>query len=560
MPISLWLLAAPAWSEDEQLTASKVLRRAAEVARSIEPAGVRAIMLGRIGEALVEAGDREAAEQVSRQIVAISDSPSAFASVAAKLGDFEAAKGAAERIDRKYTPAKIELLGDIAKAQVKTGRKADACATLRAAIPLAQALPTLTKFRSEEMAKQHRAGHLFEIAGWLAQAGDARRAVELADSVADDELERRYKVEGLCQLAAALAESGEREAAVTTVRKAAKALGAIDSQSAAATDARNELVRVQAELGLVDEAIRTAGTIELVIGRNQALAEIARVRLLKKDWEGSLRVARDIDTAFLKAGALIAVARQRLEAGDRVASMTLLAEAKRVAKGTEHNEFLKNVAELQVRFGDLDAAFETASLLPFPEERADALRIMAQTQDRLGDKRGAARTLDQALKLVDEIVLKGHWLTGTRVIGDLAAAKGRIDGSAAAAPLFAQAVRKAETIQRPSERWAVLRDLAGVQYAAGDRSGARATANHAVQARQTVEEKPPVAASDYSPRAVDLGMIARIQAAAGDPEGASAWAERLAVAQEKTQVLLSVASGLMERAKAKAPQPEASRR
>src|SRR5262249_51530404 len=196
MPVSLWLLAAtpPAWGEDEQLTASKVLRRAAEAARSIEPAGVRAIMLGRIGEALADAGDREAAEQVLRQIVVISDSPSAFASVAAKLGDFEAARGAAERIDRKYTPAIIGLLDDIAKAQVKSGRKADAGATLRAAIPLAQALPTLSIFRSKKLAEQRRAEQLFQIARWLAQAGDARGAVELADSVADDEIDRVYKV------------------------------------------------------------------------------------------------------------------------------------------------------------------------------------------------------------------------------------------------------------------------------------------------------------------------------------------------------------------------------
>ncbi len=290
-----------------------------------------------------------------------------------------------------------------------------------------------------------------------------------------------------------------------------------------------------------------------------ALISIARTQSAAQDragaaetWRRARQVAESIDKEDDRDWAITQVARAMVKAGNAAEAWRL---AKQIADVEHSQDAMVVIAEAHDEIGDpanpraWDEAFRAAV------DDTETVRILLRTamaQIKAGDRPSALRTLDRALTTVrrmdpDEVRF-GRLLGMDDTLNGIA--KWR-----AVAGDIAGAIRLAGTIEGVQTRGDALAKIAAVQADAGDIPGALKTVG-------TIRRPTPDEELITHMRLPEDSLleIIRIQARAGDVAGAMATIARMdRPAVWRPSALLQIAQGLDERAEA-AKHPQTPRK
>ena len=291
-----------------------------------------------------------------------------------------------------------------------------------------------------------------------------------------------------------LQEPAESRRCLTEAREAAEAIPRADP---ARYLVLSGIAQGFAELGDVDAALQAASSQALPPHRTQDLVQVARIRRKRGDAPGAAKALRTAADDALKNGPEFAssslhdVAKAVAETdparalelcreGVKLASAQTLPQRKSLGIGA--------FAAVQAAAGDLDAALATASTVPDPGYRAQALVVIAQGRAEAGDAKGTLRALDglepsmdvgPLLTLVTAQARAGDLegsrqtrekLKGRTTMGDVAFCRGRIEAGDVKGALAAAAA-----IDGEQARHAVRMTAAHAQLKARDLKGALET-------------------------------------------------------------------------------------
>jgi RNA polymerase sigma factor (sigma-70 family) len=349
------LAKAPEAPREARVPARTVLKDAIEAAQDIEDKQWKAWLLQSIGEVQAKAGEREAAAKAFEQAVLVakeirgknSADPLAdsrhtlcwIACAQATAGDVKAARRTVELIDEDG--ARDYAMANLGRTQARAG-------------DLKGALETTESVSFDKKDWVHEA-----VATAQAEAGKLKEATETAEKISGDP----YRTSALTALAKAKAKAKDRDAAAKFMEDALKRANALDGEDGDKKHvALLSVVELQASLGDLKEARRTAETITKEVWRDNALHVLV--------------------TTQANAGDL----KEALKTADAIAG-----EYKR-------GEAVKDVVVAQLRSGDLKGGQGTAATVPSVYWRVVTLTEIAKTQANKGDRTGAAKTFGQAFE------------------------------------------------------------------------------------------------------------------------------------------------------------------
>ncbi|MBO9362631.1 MAG: AAA family ATPase, partial [Thermoflexus sp.] len=233
--------------------------------------------------------------------------------------------------------------------------------------------------------------------------------------------------------------------------------------------------------------------------RDQTLLEVVRAHVGAGEFDAALRVAKEIKDGQFLAEALAAIARARADAGDREGAREVLRVALEVASGIERGwrraGALVAIVKAQVGAGEFDAALGVAKEIEDGWRRAGALVEIVKAQVGAGE-------FEAALGVVKEI--EGRWCRAEALVAIVKAqvGAGELDAAFGVAKEIEDGWYRVKALLEIAEAWA----------SAGDWQRAREVWAAELEAAREIE--------DEGLRAMELLWIARAQADAGDWEGA----------------------------------------
>jgi len=331
-------------------TVRKILTQAAEKATAIVDEHQRETILGLVAIDLADAGYLEAALATTELIERPEGRHAVWVPITRQLarrGEVEKAFYVLERIEDPTSRA-------LALAQLATSRAWEGDISM--ALQIAHGIPP-----TEATAK---VGALGEIGFVQARASDlvgAAMTFDQAEQAAAEEQDAGRRVELLSHLVAYRSSARDRPGAVTTARRVESEADKLPAGKAE-EKARGEVAGAKARAGEGAEAQVIASEIEDRSVRATALARVAAAQALEGRVADALETAESIENKEERAWALhdIAAAQARTKKG-------------------------------------LEGALRTAARIESPAIQAETLRSIAIRQARIGDARGAASTIEQAL-------------------------------------------------------------------------------------------------------------------------------------------------------------------
>lgn len=246
---------------------------------------------------------------------------------------------------------------------------------------------------------------LAELAAAETQAGDQNRAMILVRTIKDP----KKRVLALASVARAIGETGNLDAAVTLFTLAFETTTGI-SDIVLRRTLLTHLVVEQTRVGRLADAFKTAGQIRDKKIQAETLFAMAEVLLEKGQYTEALRLTGYIPYIGLRGPIYARVALARGERGDAVAASDLLAKALEPAGGMSVAErlepALKLVLDTQIKVGDPNTAaalFERArnliDSLPGDLGRVRLLTTLARAHARSDDKKEAERVIAAAWRI-----------------------------------------------------------------------------------------------------------------------------------------------------------------
>lgn len=489
-------------------------------------------------------------------------------------------------------------LKEIAKSQAKSG-------DFNGSLTVARAINSQT----------NRCQALGEIAASEAKAGDFSSALVAAHTIDD----KRCFAEALRAIAEEQANAGDVEAARRNFASAIDAAHAIDNTQ----DRARALSTIGESLGIAGEvdtgrqvfasSIAAAKSVDSSEERTKILQEVCNNAAKVKDFSSALAAAQAINSGQERAEVLAAIAEIQAKAGDDEAARQTFASACTSAQHIDvlvRPHALRKIAERQFRVGqveaarqsfssalasaqamdifrveaarniivsqaeagDLSNALECARTISDEECQADALRGIAEYQEKAGEFEAAQRSLafaldasrgtrssatrGEVLRALAECQAKAGavelarqtftaastsaqaiWNSldrahALRKIGESAATTGEVHVAGGA---FASAVDAARTIEDVQPRSNALMEIGESQFRLGQVETARQTFTMAVASANAIKHE--------NTRAWALREIAKCQAKAGDFAGALAWAK---VAMARDNVLHGIVESQMD--------------
>jgi tetratricopeptide (TPR) repeat protein len=420
---------------------------------------------------------------------------------------------------------------------------------------------------------------LAKVAGRLVEAGEAERAVGLADEAA--RIARSFEgawewARVLDDVAETLAKVGQAGRAVGLADEAARTARSIEEpgeRARALDDVAETLAKVgQAEraVGLADEAARTARSIEDSWERARVLAGVAETLAKAGEAEEAIKVARSIEEPWQRARALTKVAGRLVEAGLAERAVGLADEAARIATGIEDlHEWAQALADVAGRLaeaGQAEEAIKVAHSIEEPRERAQALAGVAGRLAEAGQAEEAikvARSIEEpwqraraltkvagrlpeaglaerAVGLADEAA---QTATGIGNPSSRAWALASVAETLAKAGEAEEAIKVARSIEEPRERARALTKVAGRLAEAGLAERAVGLADEAARTARSIEEpgERARALDDVAGRLVEGGEAER---AVGLADEAARTARSIEEPGERARVLAGVAETL----------------
>ncbi len=416
---------------------------ALEAAQGIDYPRNRAVVLGDIAQAQVQAGENEAARttwvaalETAQGINVAWERVFALAQIAstqAQAGDHAAA--------RKVSAMALETVQEIDDAEKRALALRDIAQAQAQAGDFAVALKTAHRIKREDIFVMPLFGEpepdvLAMIAIAQAQAGEFDAALETAQGIENG----RERAKVLGNIAQAYARAGEFVAALKT------ALQPGSKRGIGVWNRVEVLIRIavaQAQAGDHETAQRHFSfALETVVPRSYgSLKESARKK-------GGIEKLGKITSAEAKLLGKIAVAQVEIE--EREAARTTFATALDTAQGIDHvwwrGDTLKCIAQMQAQAGEFAAAIVTAQGIDYPKSQAKEIVI---TSRRLPNQ--------------------------VEVLCQIAVIQGQAGKPEAARSTFAIAFGAAHeafgTVQESEEKWyraETLRDIAELQAQVGD--------------------------------------------------------------------------------------------
>jgi RNA polymerase sigma factor (sigma-70 family) len=314
-------------------------------------------------------------------------------------------------------------LGRIAVLHARAGQRDAARRTLR------KALHAEARDVGQDRA-QHRDNRLWIIAEYQAEAGDVKGALKTIEGVSEIN-----QTAALRHVALAQARRGDITGALATVGT----MQPVRDVDPFRDEALRHIAILQADAGDIKGALRTAEGLDGMADKALALAAIVRGQVKAGDRRGAAAlveqilkimpvtgIARDFGiTAYIEAqaalgkddeahkavkeindpqwrdGACWRLAGTQAARGEVAAAR---ASASAIADPQLKGEALKTIVSALLQAGDLPAAVKAAGEIDEDGGRCYALIEVAKAQATAGQKAAAARTLDAALKLADQLV------------------------------------------------------------------------------------------------------------------------------------------------------------
>ena len=342
--------------------AMELLSEALSIARSLESAFSRSLLLTDIAEAQASAGDTRGARRTVAEALT-----------------------AARSVDNAYYRISV-LLSAIAEAQASAGDTRGAQRTFSEALPIARSVQDMSD----------RAWELGIIAEAQASAGDTRGA-------------QRTISEALSAVRSAGHTSYVVGLALRVIAEAQASTGDIQGALAIARSVESASERAWA-LGSIAKAQASAGDAR---GARRTVSE-------------ALPIARSLKYAADSIRALGPIAEAQASAGDTRGAQRTISEALPIARSLESASrrglALRIIAEAQASTGDIQSALAIARSVPTVFERATALATIVQnkflrTQERRDDEFVATTTSrpsstqnQQATKVSSESSLWGAFV------------------------------------------------------------------------------------------------------------------------------------------------------
>ncbi len=329
----------------------------------------------------------------------------------ARAGDLRGAMRTAACIADHQS--KVSTLIDIAIAQADKGNRGDARRTIAQAYKIATTVRGKRRvwLLADLSAAQARAGDIpgalrtagairgqaeeapfRKIAVSLAQAGDFRRAIDIAKGMSESYL----KALSLTEIALAQAKGGHRGPALATCRLAYECTAPLRDQSDRDTILRH-IVSAQAEAGSITGALRTVARIEKAHERDNGIDAIAMAYARAGEAKRALRTAMRVRDLEDRTGVIGGIAVVLARAGNHISAETAFGRVRLICRR------LRDAASKASCFHDLawdlaDAryfreALGSASTIAQPEERTSALCLVAVAQANAGEIQWALETL-----------------------------------------------------------------------------------------------------------------------------------------------------------------------
>jgi tetratricopeptide (TPR) repeat protein len=466
---------------------------------AIEEPHLEAGLLKALTTAQARSGDYAAALETAQKIRRGSYKVKALVAIAGAQAEAGERRRARSCFDYAFRTARgiknlwlrAESLVTVMQAQIKVGEFASAVETALSLEP-----------------KWVRAWALLSAADAQARAGDREAAVNcFGDAfVCARDLAVIWRAEALREIAESLARAGEFQLALTALTEVDDApveSDNLDARLAAMHGEENEWIiekewtRAEALMRIAQEQVRGG---ELEAAQRCLTAAIASARHIKEPWWRA-ETLKTIAYAQVRAGAVANALETALtlDEGKRWETVSLLTETVAGSAHEEAAQFIFTSAVKVVR------GFATA-----PRRRAAVMRAIAETQAKTCL---VAEALESAQQIEDK-------QTRAEALITIAEVQMGAKNSPEAWATFSSAYQVAESIPDSVKRMGVLKRLASVAAAAGDKNGANiiiASALKIVEAKDYYESYPMNV----------LLRIPRAQAADGQTEAAKATMDAL---------------------------------
>lgn len=475
----------------------QVLEMAYTVASSLPVAGYRDSELGKVARLQGQAGCAEDSLQSVAAIQAdylrtvhylrIAELLRREQNPAAHVALTRAAESAREM---RPGVGRVHALQAVAVGQAKAG-------------DLSKALVTVNLIESDK----ERAWALHEIARAQAASGDTAGAMQTVALIGDD----ARRASALQAVAITLAETGDFFSAFGTVAHIA--------DKAKRTEALGGIAVQQAKSGNVAGAQATVSTMA-ESGRDETLQEIAIALAKQGNTQEALPIAMQVRNPYLKAEALVEVAKAEARAGNCNAATTTLETAVRILQEQTPNYIrsllLYEVSKVQADLRNIPAAVQTAQKINELRFRKLAWRHIAVAQAELGDISTALETLSSLELEPEERQIS---------LASIAVAQARGGDTAGALETLAG-------LDESLWRARALKRIGLAQLEAGNVEGALEIAG---------------STNDPSARMVLMEEIARVKGSQGEQEAVLGWLEKEASPHVRVRTLLGLAIGVLER-------------
>ena len=243
------------------------------------------------------------------------------------------------------------------------------------------------KLASAEKNEYFRSHVLIEIVGLQSRTENVDDALENLKAI----VPKYQRILALAEAATARAEAGDNAGGHALLDRANE-LVTFDDVDILMDSGRTHLAIAYGRCGDVDRSIRLLEKCGDDMDRERAAVTFAKASAAKGDIEQALQVFKKIrikDQDWF----LVVVARDRVHAGDAKGAFSI---GKAIGTPSLQGEVYKDVAELEAKLGQWEAAFQAAAAGQDPASRAQSLTAIGHVQATKGNRAGAVDTLGKA--------------------------------------------------------------------------------------------------------------------------------------------------------------------
>jgi tetratricopeptide (TPR) repeat protein len=467
----------------------------------------------------------------------------------------EATRAVAERPQRNY------LLAEIGLAQAASGDVAGPRTIIKQIDEPESAAALLTAIASAQAKK-----------GDFSRASETLREAEQKALELDKNFWQKDLLHGIIDVYARIGRSDD-----------AARVSSLFSDQINWAQAQVDIVEAQLAAGRRPEAKKTLTDVTAKFRRTldvfdlSVWEDVCSLHLKLGDSDAALAIARAIPAGHLsRCRTLLAVAEHLGKTGKPAAASATFAEALQAARQIDNKDWVRessmsDIVVAQVQAGGLAEAIKSVEQLPDGDSKVSAMTAVAAAQSKAGNQAAARRTLDAAIRVVEQKV-RGYqqslafteialcqagihekeaaaatiakaWKAACEVdvlgwnratcLGSAASAWAKIGDRPSAEKAFDEAVRLARSVSHWKIRADEALEIAEAQISVGFKHAAEITL------RQVVLPVMPVEDWDlYYPNTKVVFLLAQ----AGDYDNAYALSRRFEEYQQRTSQFLTVAA------------------